>query len=333
MCVPVERQEDQRDQFILTFRASTLSGFSAESSGEVKLERRDINLPRGTKAHDVFCAGAGLDARRVIVGIAVGHGADRLKAPRVVARVASCGVPECPPAAVLIRVEDVAGAPASDHLPARFQGQLCRAAFSEVTVASDRGAVLLTLQGDYDYGQVKAVHEADIIVVHCPEVELSYWGRRASGAGAVEGDPATTCLAGPVAILVEAAASPAPDAAAPTCWGGVDRRLARFERRSTAVEVLRVSYSRPHRLLAVIQYCQGPCALRLNPCSRTNKNIYKELQPRDLFVLIRTSHFESKGTVGVCCMSSIYVTPSDSNMQPRLLLEAGWGFQKLIKLL
>lgn len=221
--------------------------------------------PRRAEAHNILRTKASLDASRIIVGIAISNGADRLESPGVVARVASQSIPEHPPAAILICVEHIAGAAAGDHLPARVQRQLRRTVFPEVTVTADGGAVLLALEGNDDDGQVEPIHEADVVVVDVPEGELGDRGGWAPRGGAVEGQSTAARLAGSIAVPIKAASRPAPDSAAPVSRGCVDCRLPWLKCEPAATEVLAVGNSRPHCLLAVVHYSEGPCALRLYP--------------------------------------------------------------------
>jgi hypothetical protein len=214
--------------------------------------RAHRSLPGGAEGDGVVGVGAGEDAGGIVVGVAVGGGAGGLELLGVEGGLARRRVAVHPPAAVLVGVEDVAGAPARHRPPVHLLRQLRRAAVPQVAVAPGHRAVALPVERAHHHGEVEAVHEADVVEVLGGEGELGERGRGGAGAAALELRPAGPRGAGAVARLVEVALRPTPDAPRPPHRRREHHRLPRLQREPSAAEALAGRHRRPDHRLALV---------------------------------------------------------------------------------
>lgn len=172
---------------------------------------------RRTKCDCVVSAGTREGASGIIVGVAIGFGAYGLEHLRVHGRLARGRVTKRTVAAILRFPERAARALAR---VAALHPQLRRAPLVEILAAASGGAGARAASGHHHHGQIVAVDEADVVVVHgaVAKRELGERGRR-RGSGTVAVDLAGAAVGGGARSFsrtVELATGSAPESTGPT---------------------------------------------------------------------------------------------------------------------
>lgn len=217
-----------------------------------------MNEPVRAEGNDIIRVRTRKNTRRIVVRVAIRPGAGVLELLRIIRRLTRGRISEIAPATILIRIENIAGAPARHRLAVDPNGELLGAVFSQISVAAGDAAVSLAVDRRDDDGEVEAVDEADVVEIQGGEGEFGEGGGGIAGGGAVEEGAAAAALAGAVAGLVEVAAGAAPDAAGPADGGVEDDGLAGLEGEAAAVEVLAGGDPGPDRGLAIVHQGEGP---------------------------------------------------------------------------
>ena len=210
--------------------------------------------PLCAKRNHIICPRTGKYTGGIIIGITISVRACGLELLGIVCRLAHNRVSIKPSAAVLVGVEHVAGAPATDRLPINLYRQLGRATGPKVTIATRHTAVSMTVYRCDNNGQVEAINKTNIVKIYSCECKFRKSGRGLSRGATLEGVAAGCGLAWSGAIFVEVAASPAPYPARPPHRCIEDHGLSWFQSKASTMEVLPRGYSWPDYLSTVVYY-------------------------------------------------------------------------------
>ena len=184
--------------------------------------------PRRTKRDDVISPGTRKNTGGIIIGVAIRRRARLFEFLGVICWMTDHGVPVQPSTTILVGVEHIACTPTRHRLCAGLDGELLRAALSQVGVATGHCTVSDSIKGLDDEREVEAVDEADVVEIQGGEGELRQCRRRFAGGLALERGSTRPGQASAVAVPVEFAPSSAPYPTSPPDRSRQDDGLARL---------------------------------------------------------------------------------------------------------
>lgn len=253
-----------------------IRSFSVNASLLAYTRHKILSGSSWTEGDSIMGMSAGERAGLVIVSIAIGRRASGLEDLGVFAGRTRLRAPMVARAAVFRTPKRLASAFTGNHPHVSARNpKLGRAVVPKIVDAAGRPAVPGAARRADAQGDIKAVHEADVVEIRVADCELGEGDRRnPTGAIALEAASAVTRGTGTSARRIELAARPAPEAAGPARRGGNLCRPLGAEGEATASEgsaVVPREDARPDRLRAPVHYREYRSVNPNAPCNNTTQ--------------------------------------------------------------